>query len=288
MQLDQQKIYQLASIAITPWPISLIKDLSPHWQKTLTDDKNGFISLLPTKILSLTQTTITNKKYSRQLGAANLYLWTAANLQDDLSDEINTPKEYLPLANACLRTAWHLSLTKTVSTTARLAWEKLMLSADQANWQESKHPQKPNNNKLSAANKSSFLLSSAVLLIARLDWRQAEQDLLIKAFKYLLAAKQWADDVYDYRDDWLADKRNYAHLSLTKLPTTQELPVYYQKQAHIILNLCGQSRRTLKKIPVLKNQDCFDDYLKPLEANCYRALANLKFPADPTDRHPKK
>ncbi len=288
MQLEQREIYKLASLAVTQWPPSLLKDLRPHWQQTLKDDKNGFISLLPTKILSPAQINITNKKYSRRLGAANLYLWTAANLQDDLSDEENTPKEYLPLANACLRTAWHLSLTKTVSSATRLSWEKLMLSVDQANWQESKYPKKTSINKIGAANKSSFLLASIVLLIARLDWSKTEQGLLIKAFKYLLAAKQWADDVYDYCDDWLAGKRNYAHLGLTKLPTTQELPAYYQKQAHIILNLCRQSRQTLKKIPVLKNQDCFDDYLKPLEANCYRALANLKLPAVLTDKYPKK
>lgn len=288
MQLEQREIYKLASLAVTQWPPSLLKDLRSHWQQTLKDDKNGFISLLPTKILSPAQINITNKKYSRRLGAANLYLWTAANLQDDLSDEENAPKEYLPLANACLRTAWHLSLTKTVSSATRLSWEKLMLSVDRANWQESKYPKKPDINKIGAANKSSFLLASSVLLIARLDWRKTERDLLIKAFKYLLAAKQWADDVYDYHDDWLAGKRNYAHLGLTKLPTTQELPAYYQKQAHIILNLCRQSRQTLKKIPVLKNQDCFDDYLKPLEANCYRALANLKLPAVLTDKYPKK
>ena len=102
MTKEQVLIYQLAEKEYQTWPEPLSLSLKKSWRQTLKDDKNGLLSLLPLKIVNDNRTTINDLRIIRRLGAAALYLWTAANLQDDLADRKDAPRQNIFLANACL------------------------------------------------------------------------------------------------------------------------------------------------------------------------------------------
>ena len=276
MNQEQLSIEHCVRQAQHNWPTCLSSALKPIWQKTLADDANGLISAWPLKILKDTSTPITAeiRKYARCLSAAALYFWTAANLQDDLSDDDQTPKKYLPLANACWQTAWHLSFTSPspldLKTIKR--WQKNLLLVEATNFQELKNPQLIPAKKLAPAGKSAFLLAGPILLLACLNWTTKDQQKFNLAGRYALAAKQLADDVYDYREDWQTGRRTTAHQGLKNLPGKKQLSAYYHQQALNILKLSHRARTILKTVSALKQGNCFDDFLNPLETNCRRFL----------------
>ncbi len=278
MNKEQLSIRQAARQAQYNWPACLSSALKPIWQKTLSDDANGLISGWPLKILEdiSVPATVLIKKYAQRLGAAALYFWTAANLQDDLSDSDQAPKEYLPLANACWQAAWHLSFTSPSPLNLKISrhWQKNLLLVEAANFQELKNPQLIPTKKLAPAGKSAFLLAGPILLLACLNWTPKDQQKFNLAGRYALAAKQLADDVYDYREDWQAGRRTAAHQGLKNLPDKNQLPAYYYRQALNILNLSRRARTILKTVSALKQGNCFDDFLQPLETNSRRFLAS--------------
>ena len=289
MTKEQVLIYQLAEKEYQTWPEPLSLSLKKSWRQTLKDDKNGLLSLLPLKIVNDNRTTINDLRIIRRLGAAALYLWTAANLQDDLADRKDAPRQNIFLANACLYSAQQLSLETGVKLKKSDCeqWHKLLLSSDATNLQEIQAPQKIPPGELAPANKSLFLLASPWLLSGFLNWKKADRQKLLLAGKYFLAAKQLADDVYDYQDDWQAGRRNFAHRGLKKLPNSKQLPAYYRQQAKLILKLCKKCRLSTKTISAFKQGDCFNLFLEPLETNCQRALANLNQAAELNHKHPK-
>ncbi len=252
MNIDQKKSYSIIEKEQFDWSNLARKTFQSCWRKTLIDDKTGIISLLSHRIIDDLKVVPKHviKRRLKFLGAASLLFWTAANLQDDLSDEKTTPKEYIPLANICLRRAhlfcYQFSLNHPETNEQ---FKNILHAVDEANLRE-----------LSLPN----------------------------AGKYFLSAKQLADDVYDYQDDWKKGRRNFAHRNLTKLPNRKELPIYFHKQALRIKALCLKSRKLLKAVSALKNGNCFDEYLLPIETNCDRVLANLKLQAQANYNHSKK
>jgi hypothetical protein len=287
---EQALIHQLAEKAHRAWPQLLSLGLKTSWQQTLKDDRSGLLSLLPLKIAADSKIISSKTRVvTRKLGAAALYLWTAANLQDDLADKTNTPRQNLFLANACLQSAWHLSreLGVNLKDSDYAQWQQLLLASDAANLQEIQAPRKPPTGELAPAGKSLFLLAGPWLLSGFLNWKKADRQKLLLAGKYFLAAKQLADDVYDYQDDWRAGRKNFAHRGLKKLPNSQQLPAYYRQQAKLILKLCEKCRLSTKTISAFKKGDCFNLFLEPLETNCQRALTNLNQVAVLNHKHPK-
>jgi hypothetical protein len=144
-----------------------------------------------------------------------------------------------------------------------------------ANFQESRRPLLIPKRKIQAADKSTFLLANINLLTKRLNWSHVNQNKLLLASRYFLAAKQLADDVYDYKEDWQSGRRNFAHRGLQRLPIAEDLTKYYQHQAAKIIEVCQCCRDILKTVSALEKPDCFDRHLKTIEANCSQALANL-------------
>ncbi len=291
MNIAQKNIYSIIEKDQLDWSNLARKKFLSCWRKTLIDDKKGIISLLPDRIFDDLKVPPKPeiKNGLKFLGAASLLFWTTANLQDDLSDEETTPKEYIPLSNICLRHALLLCNNFAIShpeTNKQL--NKLLQTVDETNLKELCSPKNIPSGELAPANKSLFLLAGPLLLVSALTWSKTDQENFLNAGKYLLSAKQLADDVYDYQDDWKKGRRNFAHRHLTKLPTGTELPLYFQRQAWRIKALCLKSRSLLKTVSALKTGNCFDDYLIPLEANCERALANLKFQAQANYNHSKK
>jgi hypothetical protein len=267
------KIYQLAEKTENKWPKEIKRGVKKYWQSTIKDDKYGLISALP---LNLWRDCKNKDKQDLNTiyksGLANLYFWTAANIQDDLSDEENTPKECLPLANACLITAQNISWKKEIKDSQ--LYSDILLKVEEANFKELTRPQVIPKSDLEASHKSLFLLLSSLLLIKSWQWSQKDRDSFLLAGKYFLAAKQIADDVYDFKDDWQDNRRTFAHRRLKSLPQGQKLSLYYQAQSKKIISLCQKCRQNMKKISALKNGDCFDDYLDILEKNCARAFTN--------------
>ncbi|MDD2681241.1 MAG: hypothetical protein PHE20_04085 [Patescibacteria group bacterium] len=278
IERDLKNIHALAKESELLWPNSLKEGLQIHWHKTIDDDKNGLISMLG---VLLWQDSINNKNITLDnvyyLSVAELYFWTAANLEDDLSDNPNAPRNYLPLLSACRDLAWHY-INKTLLNYNNINLPlitSLLLNNHAGNFQELSADKHIPNEAVAAASKSIFLLIGPILLTNICQWTKAEQIKLFIAGKYFLAAKQLADDVYDYKEDWNANKRTFAHYGLNKLPNKQELPAYYRKQAENILSLCQKSKQELKKITALKKRDCFTYFLKPLELSCLKALTKI-------------
>jgi hypothetical protein len=273
MESHKIKIYQLAAKTRDNWPKKLNKGIKKYWQSTIKDDERGLISSLPLNLwLDGKHKDKKDLASIYRAGAANLYFWTAANIQDDLSDEENIPKEYLPLANACLITAQSILWKNNTENTT--FYSDILLKVEEANFKELTRPQVIPRSDLEASHKSLFLLLSSLLLIKSWQWSQKDQTYFLLAGKYFLAAKQIADDVYDFKDDWQANRRTFAHRHLKELPQGQELSLYYQSQAKKIMNFCQKCRQNMKKISALKKGDCFNDYLEILEKNCRRAFTN--------------
>lgn len=291
MNKDKEKIYSIIQKVKLNWNSTTKRQFDPSWRKTLIDDQKGLISLLPNKIIddAIIPPDEPIKNTVKYLGAASLLFWIAANLQDDLSDERKTPKEFIPLANICLRQALIFNNDFAIKQGVSIKQlNNILLAVDQANLTEIASPKHIPRGKLAPADKSLFLLIGPQLLISALAWNKSDQENFLTAGQYFLSAKQLADDVYDFRDDWNNGRRNFAHRHLTRLPIKKELPLYFRKQAQEIKSLCFKSRCLLKTVSALKTGNCFDDYLSPLETNCDRALANLKLQAQANYNHSKK
>ncbi|MBN2884625.1 hypothetical protein JXE04_01745 [Patescibacteria group bacterium] len=278
-----QKIHALAIKSESLWPKSLRSDLQIYWQKTLYDDKHGLISSLSLDLLrEFNSTTKTLTKLAYRLGVAELYFWTAANLEDDLSDDNKTPKNYLPLLSFCRDLAWKYiyQAPSPQNKTNNKTTIKLIGQCHAANFKEINTENNIPNEALSAANKSIFLLIGPMILINQLNWPKNDQNNFLLAGKYFLAAKQLADDIYDYREDWCSKKYSFAHYGLNQLPQGPELSIYFKKQANNILSLCRLSRKQLKKVVTLKKHNYFNDQLNILENNCHLSLSKISLEAN--------
>lgn len=280
MNDERKKIYRLAEKTKKEWPRPLALALKKYWQKTLKDDEGGLISGFVLAILPL-RPSAGQKDAAMHLGAASLYRWTAANLQDDLIDSRKIKKINLPLAKACWESAEALSATVPLSPLNRKLLQQISLKENGAIFSEIKRPKTIPPGILAPSAKSLFLLISPVHLSMRLNWEKSETQKLFKAGCYLLAAKQLADDLYDYREDWKNGRRNFAHRGLSRLPHKNELPSYYKEQAENILQLCACCRRITKTVSPLSRKNCFESPLKILEINCRRELAKINRREEP-------
>ncbi|HQO11138.1 MAG TPA: hypothetical protein P5325_01675 [Candidatus Woesebacteria bacterium] len=287
MKNKRKEIYQLAENIKKDWPKPLVGALEKFWLETLRDDHKGLISTLVLSILPPHPST-KQKNAAIYLGAASLYRWTAANLQDDLLDDRTTKTINLPLVKACWESAVALSLAVPLEPTGKNFLLKLSLRENNALFSEVKQPKTIPRGILAPSGKSLFLLIAPLHLSLFLGWEKTETQGLFRAGRYLLAAKQLADDLYDYRDDWQNGRRNFAHRGLKRLPEKKELPSYYRRQAEAILQLCGQCRKITKTISPLSKKNCFEPLLKPLEINCRRGLAKINQLESVNHRHPKK
>ena len=274
MNKNQQAIYQILTDYIKTWPPILQKGIKKTWQNTKQDDIKGLISLLPLSVLKDCQLSAKPKaiNQAQQLGVAALLLWMAANLQDDITDERDAPKYYVPLANTCLLHAWYIlqSLTHPNKQQTILS---ILTATDEANYRALFFPLKIPKTNLDIGNKAQFLLAPIFVLLNYLQINNLEIQKFMKGAKYFLAAKQLADDVYDYQEDWQMGRRTSAHQKLRSLPTAKNINNYYQKQSRRIIFLCNQCRQELKTVTFLEKNDCFEKHLQTLEYNCYRAMA---------------
>lgn len=274
MPINKIKVHKLANNIQKQWPKPLILAIKQYWGNTLEDDKNGLISELVFEILP--------KHPNRQqinlatsLGAASLYLWTAANLQDDIIDNKKLKQKNILLAKACWESANCLSSVVHLPKQNKTTLYKLSLQEINANLLEIISPKIIPDGVCAPSNKSLFLLISPLSLSIVLNWPKIDQNRLLKAGRYLLAAKQLADDLYDYREDWQSGRRNFAHRGLSQLPRKKDLPDYYRSQALAILKICQKCRKTIKTVSPLLGKNCFNNLLEPLETNCLRGLAKI-------------
>lgn len=274
MNKDQQAIYKLLENYIKKWPPILQKGIKKTWQNTKHDDIKGLISLLPISILKNCRLS-TDKKFqfqTKNLGVASLFLWMAANLQDDITDEQAAPRYYVPLANTCLLYAWQILQSLTHPKQQQNILD-IFTATDAANYRSLFFPLKTPKTNLDIGNKAQFLLAPIFVLLNSLQINSLEIKKFMRGAKYFLAAKQLADDVYDYQEDWQSGRRTSAHQNLRSLPTDNNINYYYKQQAKRIIFLCNKCRKELKTVNFLEKADCFEIHLQTLEANCYKAMA---------------
>lgn len=274
MNEHQQVIYKILEDHIKTWPPILQKGIKKSWQNTQQDDIKGLISLLPLSVLKDCQLSTKPKaiNQAQQLGVAALLLWMAANLQDDITDEQDAPRYYVPLANTCLLYAWHILQSSTHPKKQQSILD-ILTATDAANYQALLFPFKTPKINLDIGNKAQFLLAPIFVLLNYLQINDLEIQKFMRGAKYFLAAKQLADDVYDYQVDWQIGRRTSAHKNLKSLPTAKNINNYYHKQAKRIIFLCNKCRQELKTVTFLSKHDCFKTHLQTLEYNCYRAMA---------------
>jgi len=176
---ERKKIYRLAEKTKKEWPRPLALALEKYWQKTLKDDESGLISGFVLAILPL-RPSAGQKDAAMHLGAASLYRWTAANLQDDLIDSRKIKKINLPLAKACWESAEALSATVPLSPLNRKLLQQISLKENGAIFSEIKRPKTIPPGILAPSAKSLFLLISPVHLSMNLNWEKSETQKLFK------------------------------------------------------------------------------------------------------------
>lgn len=278
MRAIKQNIYLQFEQELKIWPKMLKTALKSYKEKTYKDDKKGLISLMPNTITSDTNSDNLNlnknkKTLTQYLGVSGLFLWTAYNIQDDISDNQNTPKEYISLANVCLYSAFKFACIDQRCKALKI-WQKTLMQTELANYQSIKYPLKIPQKDILGSAKSLFIIAPTLILIEHLNWSTKNKKNFLLASKYFLAAKQLADDIYDFKEDWHANTRNLAHRNLKKLPTKKELPKYYREQAEKIIYLCKKCRYKIKNVSALNKKNCFNKHLEILEKNCKKAFTN--------------
>ncbi len=274
MKTIKQNIYLRFEKELKLWPKILRDSLKEYKQKTYRDDSKGLISLMPT-IIALDDLIAhkSNQILTQLLGVSTLFLWTAYSIQDDLSDNQYTPKEYLSLANTCLYSAFKFACINQNLKSLEI-WQQLLMKTELASYKSIKHHLNIAPKDIQGSDKSIFIMAPTLILIEQLNWPIEDKKNFLLASKYFLAAKQLADDVYDFREDWHANIRNLAHRNLNKLPSKKELTKYYQEQARRIIYLCQQCRYKIKTVSTLKKKNCFNKHLDILEKNCQKAFTN--------------
>lgn len=231
-----------------------------------------------------------------RLQQANLFLWSALNIYDDILDQ-SGQNDQLPIANSTYRCFLSIYYRLNLPGGFYKIFDKTMTDLDQANRQEALHnrfkitngliiyPEKlPSFSQLTTLSRKSLALGLAPAALLcygnnNNSLRQITQTL--QFFRYLLAAKQLADDARD----WLADLNNgiitAANLPIIKSAKRQGLTLDLQKEptrlyllfatesspkiSNDLRYLCDQTRHQAEKIGLSSNCRLLTETIRPLE-----------------------
>lgn len=231
-----------------------------------------------------------------------MFLWDALNIYDDFLDGEGKP-ERLPTANKFFRRYLEVFYQLNLSPDYYRLFNALFDNLDKANIEEALEPKLKIKDglitipkKLPAwknikylSNKSLALSLSSLALLSFLGYKASDRKTkaAINFFKYALAAKQLADDSYDWLEDLKngfitaantpilkAAKRKKIKLDLDRQPEILYL-LFAQESSPVIIaeieKFCRMAREELKKINGEPNNILPAKLIFPLEKACREA-----------------
>lgn len=242
-----------------------------------------------------------NPKIINNLSKAQVYLWNALNIYDDILDESKDAKK-LPVANKYMRRYLEIfyrlnlpkdfyyflnSLLDNVEAANKSEYSQKRLVIDSGIIRRPKNTPKFKN--LKDLSKKSLALCTGPLAILYLinnsnSLKKAAG--LINFFRYTLAAKQLSDDA----KDWLEDLKmgaitypnslilNKARKNSTILDLKNKPEILYlffiqiaSKISSDIMDLCVKARHEAKKINLAQNNPLLLSIILPLEMAVIKA-----------------
>lgn len=302
----KKQILQQINKEIDTWPKNIVQTAQQELKNLSAGNKNTDIPLLTLFFANSlsTEDRKNNKHLIIPLGKANLYLWLAYKIYDDILDNEGKP-ELLPIANLCLlnfsQTFNNLKLDKQW----KYFFHKTIAEMESCNYQEAIDNKKYcQNNKIIKPNKYSTnnfrLLYKKSLPHAfgplAIYWqcskniRNHNVKTLINFFCLYLSARQLSDDLHD----WLDDLKNKQINSVTRLVLSQAkqkeftAPKDIEKLKQIFLNqslpvinqemtkLLQQASDSLNKCQLIKNSEPLLNLLSPLTTQLKKSKRNQK------------
>lgn len=248
------------------------------------------------------------KKILSKIQNSQILLWDALNIYDDFFDGEGKPEE-LPRANNYFRRYLGIYYQLNLAPDYYKLFNKILNNLEEANIKEAKEPKLKIKNGIiiipkkfpdwknveHLADKSLALSLSSLALLSFLGYKLTDQKAkaTINFFKYFLAAKQLADDSYD----WLEDLKNgrltmantpilkAAHQQKIRLNFKQEPEILYllftQEASPIIIagieNLCQKARKEIKQLTNQSDTILLKELILPLEKACQESKRFTQF-----------
>lgn len=246
------------------------------------------------------------KKILPPLQTAQLFLWRALNIYDDFLDGEGKRSE-LPLANRYFRRYLEIHYQLDLSSDYYKLFDRVISNLESANIKEVLAPKLkikngliiipknlPGQKNLAYLSAKSLALTFGPLaLLSSLGYKTSGKKMKasLDFFKYALAAKQLADDSYDWLEDLAngfitaantpilrAAKNKKIKLNLKKRPEIAQL-LFAEKASPIIIRelerLCRAARREMKKINAENDNILLTKIIAPLEKSC-QEVKNFK------------
>lgn len=243
------------------------------------------------------------KTQKKLFGQIQIYLWRALNIYDDFLDGEGQP-EKLPLANRYFRNfltaIYNLKLPVYFYKWA----ETKLFDLEKANQEEAKNKKiKINqglinlpknlpkfNNLVKLSNKSLALSIAPIALLIKTGLIKNKINLkkFNNLFKYALAAKQLADDAYDWLEDLKAGRITAVNVLILSAAKNKKLKINLKKKPELayllfaeaaaektcyyILNLCAQARNEAEQINMDNTAPIITKLINPLEQAAQKAL----------------
>lgn len=239
------------------------------------------------------------KKILPKIQNAQTFLWRALNIYDDFLDN-EGKKEELPLANNYFRRYLKIHYQLNLPDDYYKLFGKIMDDLEKADIKEALMPRLKIKNNLiispgkiileknlsKLSNKSLALALGPLALLFFLDYKSSDKKIKagISFFKYALAAKQLADDSYD----WLEDLKN-GFITEANLPVIKALNkrkdkinlkrrkeilyVLFAKESSPLIiswmeDLCQKARKKIKIINDKPDNILLANLIVPLEKSC--------------------
>jgi hypothetical protein len=239
------------------------------------------------------------KKILPKLQIAQIFLWDALNIYDDFLDGAGKPAE-LPKANNYFRHYLEINYQLNLSSDYYKLFDKILGNLEEANIKEvsaqklkikdglitipKKLPNWKNVEHLS--DKSLALSLSALALLFSLGYKTSDKKIKasLNFFKCALAAKQLADDSYDWLEDLKNGSITTANTPILKAAKRQKIKLNFKNEPEILYllfaqesspiliaeieNLCKMARKEMKKINNQPNNILLAKLIFPLEKSC--------------------
>lgn len=241
------------------------------------------------------------EKILPKIQTAQIYLWQALNIYDDFLDGEGKP-EALPAANKFFRHYLEIFYQFNLPPDYYRLFNIIFDNLDKANIKEASGiklkiknglvtipknlPEWSNSQKLS--DKSLALSLSALALLSFLGYKISDKKsrATVNFFRYSLAAKQLADDSYDWLDDLKNSRLTIANAPILKAAQKQKIRLnlnkpeimyllFAQESSPIIIkemkNLCRLAKKEMARITKKTNNILLSELILPLEKSCQAA-----------------
>jgi len=242
------------------------------------------------------------KKILPKLQTAQLFLWRALNIYDDFLDGEGKRAE-LPRANNYFRRYLEIHYQLNLSSDYYQLFNKVIGNLEKANINEVLAPKLkikdglvtvpkklPSwKNIINLSDKSLALALGPLALLSALGYKTTDQKMKagLNFFKYALAAKQLADDSYDWLEDLNHGFITAANTPILRAAGRKDIGLDFKNKPEILYLLfaqesspiiiaeiekfCKKAKQEIKKINKETNNFLLTKLILPLEKSCRAA-----------------